>query len=63
MDYRPSGSSVHGILHAKIVEWVAIPTGSDVPNPGIEPGSLTFQAGSLPSEPQGKSIGKEALYK
>ena len=26
MDYHPPGSSVHGILHAKIVEWVAIPS-------------------------------------
>ena len=25
MDYSPPGSSVHGILQAKIVEWVAIP--------------------------------------
>ena len=25
MDYRPLGCSVHGILQAKILEWVAIP--------------------------------------
>ena len=25
MDCRPSGSSVHGILHSRILEWVAIP--------------------------------------
>ena len=25
MDYSPSGSSVHGILQAGILEWVAIP--------------------------------------
>ena len=25
MDYNPPGSSVHGILQAKILEWVAIP--------------------------------------
>ena len=24
MDYSPPGSSVHGILHARILEWVAI---------------------------------------
>ena len=24
-DYSPPGSSVHGILHARILEWVAIP--------------------------------------
>ena len=25
MDYSPLGSSVHGILQARILEWVAIP--------------------------------------
>ena len=25
MDYSPPGSSVHGVLQAKILEWVAIP--------------------------------------
>ena len=25
MDYSPSGSSVHGILQARILEWVTIP--------------------------------------
>ena len=25
MDYSPRGSSVHGILQARILEWVAIP--------------------------------------
>ena len=25
MDYSPSGSSVHGILQARILEWIAIP--------------------------------------
>ena len=28
----------------------------DLPDPGIEPGSPTLQADSLPSEPPGKSI-------
>jgi len=26
MDYRPPGFSVHGILQARIVEWVARPS-------------------------------------
>ena len=26
MDYSPSGSSLHGILQTKILEWVAIPS-------------------------------------
>ena len=35
------GASVHGILQARILEWVAIPFPSpeDLPFPGIEPGS------------------------
>ena len=30
------------------------PSPGDLPNPGIEPGSPTLQADSLPSEPPGK---------
>ena len=43
---------VHGILQARILEWV--PSPGDLPNPGIEPRSPTLQADSLPAEPQGK---------
>ena len=52
MDYSPSGSSIHGILQARILEWVAIffPRGG-LPNSGIEPRSPALQADSLPSEP------------
>ena len=50
----PSGSSVHGILQARILEWIAIPFSRDLHNPGIEPGSPALQADSLPSEPPGK---------
>ena len=46
----PSGSSVHGILQARILERVAIPSQGDLPDPGIETGSPTLQADSLPSE-------------
>ena len=35
----PSGSSVHGIFQARVLEWVAFPM-RDFPNPGIEPASL-----------------------
>ena len=48
------GSSVHKILHARILEWIAFPTPDDLPDPGIEPGSPALQADSLPSEPPGK---------
>jgi len=46
--------TVHGILQARILEWVAFPFSGDLPNPGIEPRSPTLQADSLPAEPQGK---------
>ena len=35
----PPGFSVHGILQARILEWVAMPFSGDIPNPGIEPRS------------------------
>ena len=45
MDCRPPpGSSVHGILQARIVEWVANPPPGDLPDPGIKPASLTSPA-------------------
>ena len=40
MDYSLPGSSVHGILQARILERVAIASSRDLPNPGIEPKSL-----------------------
>ena len=53
MDCSPNlpDSSVQGILQARILEWVAIPSPEDLPDPGIELGSPTLQADSLPSEP------------
>ena len=44
MDYSPPGSSVHGILQARILEWVACPSPGDLPNPGIEPVPLAVPA-------------------
>ena len=43
-----------GILQARILEWLPCPPPGDLPNPGIEPRSLTLQADSLSSEPLGK---------
>ena len=54
MDCSPPGSSVHGILQARMLEWVAIPSPGDFPNSGIKPGSPVLQADSLPFQPQGK---------
>ena len=46
--------TVHGILWARILEWVAFPFSGDLPNPGTEPRSPTLQVDSLPAEPLGK---------
>ena len=48
------GSSVHGVLQRRILEWVAILYPGDLCDPGIETGSPALQADSLPSEPLGK---------
>ena len=32
----PMDHTVHGILQARILEWVAVPSPGDLPNPGIE---------------------------
>ena len=48
-------SSVHGILQARILEWVAIPFSRGLPNPGIEPQSPALQD-SFPSESPGKPL-------
>ena len=41
MDCSPPGSSVQGILQARILEWVAMPSPGDLPDPGIKHMSLT----------------------
>ena len=51
---EPMDYTVHGILQARILEWVAFPPSGDLPNSGIEPTSPTLQADSLPAESQGK---------
>ena len=37
--HGPPGSSVHGILQARILEWASMPSSEDLPHLGIEPGS------------------------
>ena len=49
--------SVHGVLQARILEWVPFPSPRDLTDPGIEPGSPVLQADSLLSEPLGKPLG------
>ena len=44
VDCSPPGSSVHGILQARILEWLPFPPPESLPNPGIKPGSHALQA-------------------
>ena len=52
------GSSVHGILHAIIPDWVAIPSSRGYPNPEIEPPSSAspWQVDSLTWSHQGRLV-------
>ena len=54
MDCSPPGSSVRGILQARILEWVAIPFQGIFPNQGSNPGLPQLRADSLLSEPPRK---------
>ena len=56
MDY-----TVHGIVQARILEWVAVPFSRGSSQPGIEPRSPALQVDSLPAggSPD-SSVGKES---
>ena len=51
---RHNLATIHGILQARILEWVAFPFSRES-SQGIEPRSPALQVDSLPAEPQGKS--------
>ena len=56
-DCSPPGSSVHGILQARILEGDACPPPGDLSDPGIEPASLAAAAlrgRFFTAEPSGK---------
>ena len=55
-DCSPSGSSVHGILQARILEWVTIIFSRGYSPPGVEPGLSALQTNSLPHETQGSPV-------
>ena len=48
MDCSPPSSTVHGISQARILEWGAIPSPGDLPDPETKPGSPAWQADSYP---------------
>ena len=54
MDSSLLGSSVHAILQARVLEWVAIPFSRGSSTTEIEPRSPALQAHSLPAELSGK---------
>ena len=62
VDCNPPGSSIHGILQARILEWILCPHPGDLPNPGTEltfpvsPVDHALQEDSLPTEPPGKPM-------
>jgi len=58
VDCSPPGSSVHGILQARILEWVVISSPGDIPKPGIEP-CLHCRQMLYPLSHQGSPTGEE----
>ena len=44
VDCSSPGSSVHGLLQARTLEWVATPSSGHLPGPGIEPVSCASPA-------------------
>ena len=59
-----TGSPIHGVLQARILEWVVMPSSMGFPNPGTEPKSFPLQVDALLSEPLGKAknTGVGSLY-
>ena len=47
-----------GLPRQEFWSWLPFPSPGDLPNPGIEAGSPTLQADSLPSEPPGKACSR-----
>ena len=56
MDYSPPGSSVHGILQARILEWVAMPSSRGSSQSGIEHWAPALQADFLCLSHQGSNL-------
>ena len=54
VDCSPPGSSVLGILQARILEWVAIPFSRGSSQPRDRTQVSPIEGGFLPAEPQGK---------
>ena len=55
-DCSPPGSSVCGLLQARILEWLAFPPPGALPDPGIEPASAALAGRSLPLSRDGSPL-------
>ena len=66
MDCSLPGCSVHGILQARLLEWVAMPSSSGSSHPGIKFKSPTLQDDSLlaeqPGKPKNTGVGSLSLF-
>ena len=60
-DCSPPGSSVHGILQARTLEWAAVSSEGSCQPLGSNLSLLHWQAGSLPLAPPGKPCKKTTL--
>ena len=56
IDYSPPGSSVHGILQARILEWVAMPSSRGSSWPRDQTCISCIAAGFFTTEPPGKPL-------
>jgi len=56
MHCSPSGSSVHGILQARILERFAISSFRGSSRPGMEPKSPALAGGFFTTKPPGKLV-------
>ena len=63
MDCNPPGSSVRGILQARILEWVAIPSAGNLPDPGMELTPPSLQVDASPLSHYGSSPTHTTAYK
>ena len=66
VDCSPPGSPVHGILQPRILEWVAMPSPGDLPDPEMEPTSPVSPALAgrfFTTEPPGKDIPMQRLLR
>ena len=54
MDCSPAGSSVHGVLQARTLEWVAVPSSRGSSQPRDQSHSSWVAGGFLTPEPPGK---------